>query len=446
MEHAIAAKVTYKGLFKATIFPIFLMVFTSIYSIVDGVFVANFAGTSGFAAINLVYPFTFVIGSLGFMVGTGGTALCAKLLGEKKDQEANGIFSSLFILTLVFGSMISLIGFFCVEPFTLGMASLSSSSSQEMIDQAILYGRILMAGQPLFMIQFAFHPFLMAAGKTRLAFRCTLAGGLTNMALDALFIGAWSMGVAGAAAATLIGCLASIIVPTIMFFRKDWSIHFAKPRYDFRAIGKALMNGISEFIANVSGSLVAIVYNIRLMAAYGENGASAYGIIMYVSFTFSAIFIGYCLGVSPMVSYQFGAKNKGELRALFKKSLLIIGVTQVVMFGCCLGFAIPFSKIFSSGSASLEELSTYGLRVYSISFLLCGISIFASSFFTALNNGLISGLISLLRTLVFQLGFVLLLPLLFGANGIWWSMVVGEASAFLISLLFIIKEKKKYDY
>ena len=447
MEHSIAAKATYKSLLRMTLFPIAMMVFTSVYTIVDGVFVANFAGGTGFAAINLIYPFVFIIGSLGFMVGTGGTAYCSKLLGEKKDEEANAVFTALFILTLAFGIAISVIGCFFIDPLVQAMASISSKTSEETIQQAILYGRILCLGQPICMIQYVFHPFLMAAGKTRVAFRCSLVGGFTNIILDAVFVGLFRWGVAGAAAATLCGYLGFIIAPVILFAkRKDWSLHFANPIFDWRAIGRSMTNGLSEFVTNISASIVGLVYNIQLLRAYGEDGVSAYGIIMYVSFVFAAMFLGYTLGTSPMVSYQYGAKNKQELTNLFRKSMVIILIAQAVMFGLSLLLARPFSKIFSSGIASLEELSTMGLRIYSLAFLMCGVSIFASAFFTSLNNGLISGLISFLRTLVFQIGFVLLLPLLVGPLGIWWSIIAGEAASLILSLFFLIKMRKRYGY
>lgn len=447
MEHSIAAKATYRSLLRMTAFPIAMMVFTSVYSVVDGIFVANFAGGTGFAAINLIFPVVFVIGSLGFIVGSGGTALCAKLLGEKKDEEAQSVFSTLFIFTLIFGTILGIVGCLLTEPLTYAMASISSGTSQETIDQAIVYGRILCLGQPICMFQYVFHPFLMAAGKPRLAFLSSLMGGVVNIALDALLVGLLSLGVIGAAIATVAGYLAGVILPLVLFAkRKDWAIHFGRPRMNWRAIGRTLGNGMSEFVTNISTSVVSIFFNLRLLNAYGEDGVSAYGIIMYVSFFFAAVFIGYSMGVSPTVSYQFGAKNKGELSSILKKSVVIILIAQIVMFGVSLLFARPFSRVFSSGISSLEELSTLGLRIYSISFLMCGISIFTSSFFTALNNGFISGFISLLRTLILQIGLVVLLPIFMGPVGIWWSITISEGCSLLVSVFFLIKKRKKYGY
>ena len=447
MTPKIAEKATYKTLFKMTAFPIAMMVFTSIYSIVDGIFVANFSGATGFAAINLIFPFVFIVGSLGFMVGTGGTALCSKLLGEKQREKANAVFTMLLLFTLIFGSIVAIISFFCVEPIVRGLSSFSQDSRPETIEQAIIYGRIMVLGQPICMIQYLFHPYLMAAGKTRIAFRTTVAGGVTNMVLDALLIGVFGLGVIGAAAATLCGYLASIIAPLILFARKkEWDLHFSKPCLDWNALGKTLYNGLSAFVGNISGSIVAIFFNVQLLKVYGEDGVSAYGIIMYVSFIFSAIFIGYRLGVSPMISYQYGAKNNGELQQLFIKSLIIISVTGLVMLGLSLTLARPFAHAFSSGVERLEEISTQGLRIYSISFFFAGIAIFGSAFFTALNNGLISGFISFVRTLVFQITFVMTLPLLMGAVGIWWSIVFSEILASAVSTLFFIIKRKKYGY
>ncbi len=447
MDYTIGAHATYKTLLKMTIFPIGLMVFISLYASVDGIFVANFCGASAFAGMNLIWPFVGMVGSFGFMVGAGGTALCSKLMGEKNGEEANSIFTLLVVTTVTLGTVLSLAGVFLVEPLARAMASISKNTTEEMIQEAVVYGRILMAGQPLAMLQYISHPFLSAAGKTRLAFFSTLIGGLTNLALDALLMAAFKLGVAGAAIGTIGGYVASIIIPAIGFAsKKDWQLHLGKIVWRPKAIGRTLYNGMSEFITNVSASVVAVFYNFQLLKHYGQDGVSAYGVIMYVSFLFAAVFIGYSMGVGPMVSYQYGAKNTKELSNIFKKSLVIIGVIGVVMFGLSVALANPLSFIFSSGVASLKELSATGLRIFSVAFLMCGFSIFASAFFTSLNNGLISGIISILRTLVFQIGFVLLFPLFFGPVGIWWSIVGGEAVSLILSIIFLITKRKKYGY
>lgn len=447
MDYTIGAHATFKTLFKMTIFPIGLMVFISLYASVDGMFVANFCGASAFAGLNLIWPFVGMVGSFGFMVGTGGTALCSKLMGEKKGEEANSIFTLLLVATLVVGTVLSTIGVFLIEPIARAMASIAKNATEEMIQEAITYGRILMAGQPIAMMQYISHPFLSAAGKTRLAFFSTLAGGLTNIAMDALLMAALKLGIAGAALGTIAGYIASIIAPAICFItKKNWQLHLGPIIWRPRAIGQSLYNGMSEFITNISASIVATFYNFQLLKFYGQDGVSAYGVIMYVSFVFAAIFIGYTMGVSPMISYQFGAKNNKELSNLLKKSLIIVACVGVVMFGLGVALANPFARIFSSGVESLEELSSTGLRIYSVAFLICGFSIFSSGFFTALNNGLISGIISILRALVFQVAFVLLLPLLFGPIGIWWSIVAGEVVSIALSVIFLLTKRKKYGY
>ena len=438
----------YLKIFKMTIFPIVMMVFTSLYSIIDGIFVSNFTeGGDAFAAINLVFPFIMIIGSIGFMMGAGGTALVSKLLGEQNKEKANKVFSLIIYSTIVIGLVISISGYFAIEPIVRAMGSITDTATEAMIKDGIIYGKILILAQVAFMLQNVFQSFFMVAEKSKYGFIFTFAAGLTNMLLDGVFIGWLRLGVIGAAVATIAGYLVGGIGPLLYFFiQKKGIISLGKTEFDIKAILRSAYNGMSEFVSNISMSVVSIVYNAQLLKMYGQNGVSAYGIVMYVSFVFIAIFIGYSLGMAPVIGYNYGAQNHEELKNVLKKSILVIAVTSIFMFAFALFTAGPFSRIFSDGDESLVEISTLAMRVNSVAFLACGFSIFASSFFTALNNGTISAIISILRTLFFQILFAYILPLIFGKEGIWWGMTGGEIMALFMSIIFLLANRKKYGY
>lgn len=438
---------TYRKIFRLTISPILMMIFTSIYTIVDGLFIANFAGTSAFAGVNLIFPLCMVVGGVGFMFGTGGNALVSKYLGMQEKERANAAFSMLVCFTFVLGIFISFGGFFLVEPFARWMASLTENNTGEMIQEAITYGRILMAGQALFMMQNLFQSFFQTAERPHLGFLFTVLAGLTNAALDALFIAGFHWGVVGAASATIIGYAVGAIGPFVYFLAKrDGVIVLTKPAFQGKELLQAAGNGSSEFVSNISSSILAMVFNFQLLRYLGEDGVSAYGIIMYVGFVFMAIFIGFAIGLSPVVGYNFGANNKKELKNILVKALICMGVAGLIMFGIGELLANVIAGIFSGESDSLKELSIHAMRFYSFCYLFAGIGIFLSSFFTALNNGLISAIISFVRTLVFQLSFVLLIPLIFGADGIWLAPTLAEIGSFLLSFFFLFKERKRYGY
>ena len=438
---------TYKNIFKATIFPIVMMVFTSLYVIVDGIFIANFASNSAFAAVNLVFPFIMIIGGFGFMMGTGGTALVSKLLGEQNKEKANRVFSLVIYSTLGIGIVLSIAGFFLIPILVRGAAGISEDASQEMIDEAILYGRILMATQFIYILQNVFQSFFMVAEKTKLGFVFVLGGGISNMILDALFIGVLKWGIVGAACATIAGYVIAGIGPLIYFIcQRKGIIFLEKPDKEIKNLFKSAYNGISEFVSNISMNVVAIIYNIQLLRMYGENGVSTYGIIMYLSFVFVAIFIGYSLGMAPPVGYNYGAKNKEELHNILNKSLIIIAVTSIIMAVASFLTARLFSNVFANGNEELANLATYAMRIYSIAFLACGFSIYISSFFTALNNGTISGLLSLSRTFVFQVLFGVTFPLFLPRESIWWAIASAEVVSVFASFTFLMVNKKKYGY
>ena len=438
---------TIKKILKVTIFPIIMMIFTSLYSIVDGLFISNFANKSSFAAVNLVMPFIMIIGSIGFMMGAGGTALVSRYLGQGEKDKANNSFSLIVYATIVMGIIISLLGFFFIVPIIKALGSINNETSPEMVSEAITYGRIIICFLVFFMLQHLFQSFFLVAGKPRLGFIVILTGGITNIILDALFIGVFRWGVVGAAVATSIGYIITAIISVLYFvIKRNGVIRLGKATFKMKPILRSAYNGLSEFISNISMSVVSVVYNIQLLRLYGENGVAAYGIIMYVSFVFIAMFIGYSIGVAPYVGFNYGAENHQELKNILKKSLIIIFITGIIMMTISLLTAPAFSSFFSNGNTDLNELSATAMRICSLCFLFAGFSIFTSSFFTALNNGTISASISMLRTLVFQITFVFVIPLIIGSIGIWWANVGAEAISFILCLTFLATQRKKYGY
>ena len=438
---------SFGNILKFTIAPISMMIFASIYSVVDGFFISNFASKEAFTAVNLIFPVIMIVAGVGFMFGTGGSAFVAALFGKKEDEKARKAFSMVVYSAFILGVVLSIAIFFLVEPIVNAFASVNETTSQSTIDNAILYGRIMIAGECLYILQNTFQPFFSVAEKPGMGFLFTLIAGITNMLFDYIFIGVLKFGVAGAASASLMGMAVGSVGPLLYFaVNKKNQIYLGKPEWNFGDLFKVLGNGSSEFVSNISSSIISMVFNIQLLKYIGEDGVSAYGIIMYVSFVFAAIFIGYSIGISPVVSYNYGAENKKELTSLFKKSAMLLSIAGVSMLVLSELLAKPFSTIFSSGSSTLEEIATNAMRIYSLSYLFMGFSIFGSSFFTALNNGLVSAIISLARTLGFQLVSVLVFPLLMGVNGIWWSMVFAEVGSFIMSWIFILTNQDKYGY
>ena len=433
---------SYAKLLRFTLPSICMMVFTSIYGVVDGLFVSNFAGKTPFAAINLVMPFIMILGGMGFMIGTGGTALVSKLLGEGKKDEAHSTFSMMVLFTLLLGIVLSAVGFLTMRPVSYFLGA-----TDAMIDDCVLYGRIVTGFTFAFMLQNVFQSFFIAAEKPRLGLIVTVAAGVTNMALDALFIAVFDWGVAGAAIATGLSQCVGGVLPLIYFLRPNDSLLRMRPTaLRLRPILQACGNGSSELMSNISSSLVGMLYNFQLMRLIGADGVSAYGVLMYVQFIFVAIFIGYSIGSAPVVSFHFGAQNHGELKSLLRKSVLLMSSGGVLLTVAARLLAALLAHLFVGYDAVLFDLTTHAFRLFSWSFLLSGFNIFTSGFFTALNNGAISAAISFLRTLVFQTASVLILPLLLGVDGIWWAITVAEIFAFLISLLFLFLKRNKYHY
>ena len=433
---------TYNKLLRFVFPSIIMMVFTSIYSVVDGLFVSNFAGKTAFAAVNLIMPVLMGMGTVGFLIGTGGSAVVAKTLGEGKREKANAYFSMLIYVTIAIGAILTVISFIFIRP----ISELLGASGQ-MLDYCVLYGRILISFQTAFMLQCAFQNFMVVAEKPKFGLLITVGSGLTNIVLDALFVAVFKWGIAGAAAATVISQVVGAVVPIIYFSRKNNSLlRITKPIFDFKILLKVCTNGSSELMTNLSASLVNILYNFQLMKIAGENGVAAYGVIMYVNFIFSAVYFGYAIGSAPVVSFNYGAANSKELKNLFKKSLFITGLFGFLMVTFSQLSASPLAKWFVGYDTELFELTAHGFKVYAISFLISGFNVFSSAFFTALNNGAVSAAIAFMRTLVFQLIAILVLPVLFGIDGVWFAIVAAELSALIVSIIFFIAKRKKYKY
>lgn len=432
----------YGKLLRFTFPSVIMMIFISIYGVVDGVFVSNFIGKTAFAAVNLIMPVCMLLGAVGFMIGTGGSALVARLLGEGERRRANEVFSQLIYLSAAIGVFLSVVGIVLMRPIAAALGA-----EAQMLEDCVLYGRVLLTGTTAFVLQNEFQSFLIAAEKPQFGLGITIAAGVTNMVLDAVFVAILRWGLFGAAAATVLSQTVGGMIPLAFFLRGGNSpLRLCKAHFDGSALLKTCSNGASEMMTNLSMSLVNILYNFQLMRFAGENGVAAYGVIMYVNFVFVSAFLGYSIGCAPIISFHYGAQNHAELQNLFRKSLSIIAVFAVIMAVSGAVLAGPLSRIFVGYDLQLFELTRRGLSVYSLAFLLMGFNIFGSAFFTALNDGVVSAGISFLRTLLFQVVAVLLLPLIWELDGIWFSIVAAEGAALVITGVLFVKMRKKYHY
>lgn len=435
---------TYGKLIKFTLPSIAMMIFTSIYSVVDGFFISNFAGKTSFAAINLIMPVLIILGTVGFMFGTGGTALVARTYGEGKKEQANRYFSLFVYVAFAIGLVLVILGFIFIRP----IASVLGAKGV-LLDNCVTYSRIILVSLPFYVLQVMFQSFLVAAEKPHLGLTVTILSGVINMILDAVLVLLLpqELKLSGAAIATAMAQTVGGIIPLIYFFRKNSSIlRLGKTSFNGKAILRACINGSSEFMSNISMSLVGILYNLQLLKYTGENGIAAYGVMMYISMIFSAAFIGYSIGVAPIISYHDGSQNHTELKSLLRKSLILIGLFGIGMVISAELLTHPLSKFFVGYDAELFDLTVSGFRIFALSFCFMGFGIFASGFFTALNDGLTSAIISFLRTLVFQSACILLLPIILGIDGIWISVVVAEFMAVVLGTIFLVVKHKKYSY
>lgn len=433
---------TYKKLLRYTFPAVIMLVFTSIYGVVDGFFVSNFVGKTPFAAVNFIMPVLMILGSIGFMFGTGGGALIAKTIGESKKEKANQIFSLIVYVSIALSIVLTVLAIIFLRPI------ISSLGAQgQLLEDSITYGRVILLSVPAFVLQSEFQILFATAERPKIGLYVTIVAGLTNIVLDALFIVVFSWGLVGAAWATTISLLVGSVIPLIYFGRKNNSLlQLTKTKYDAQTMLKTITNGSSELMNMVSMSLVSIFFNIQLLKYAGENGVAAYGVLMYVNLVFLSIYLGYAVGAAPIISYHFGAQNHDELKSLLRKSVIIMGAFSLLMFGSAQLLSIPLSKLFVGYDQVLMDMTQRAIFVFSFAFLFSGVGIFGSAFFTAMNDGLISALISFLRTLVFQTGAVLIFPLFWGLDGIWLSIVLAEAMAVVVTVLFFMGKRKRYHY
>lgn len=433
---------TFKKLLLFVTPSIIMMVFVSIYSVVDGLFVSNFVGSNAVAAINLIFPLIIVLGSVGFMIGAGGSALVSKTLGEGNAEKANAYFSMLVYVTFAFGVAVAVCGQFIVAP----IAKLLGAEGQ-VYEYCVLYGRILLAGQPFYIMQNIFQSFFVTAEKPRLGLIVTVAAGATNIILDAVLVVGFKLGLMGAALATFASEVLGGVAPVIYFLSKNNSLlRLTKTKFYGRALLKAITNGSSEFFSNVSAAVIMMLYNFQIMRIVeGDDGVAAYGAIGYIMMIFASIFMGYAVGSAPLIAYNYGADNKAELKNLFKKSFIIVAVFGVLMTALSQALAYPAIKLFGY-DGELFDMTLRGFRIYSVSFLIYGYSVFASSLFTALNNGLISAVISFSRTFIFQIAAIFIVPIFLGLDGIWSATCFAEIFSITVAFILVAVYRKKYGY
>ena len=421
---------------------IVMMIFTSFYGVVDGIFVSNFTGSTAFASLNLVWPYIMILGGVGFILGVGGTALVSYQMGTGDRKLANRTFSLIVYTAIAVGLLLTLVGELTLAPVCRLMGA-----SEAMLPHCLTYGRVMLIGIIPFTLQNMFQTFLVAAEKPRLGLWVTVAAGITNMVLDYLFMGPFHWGVVGAAWATTLSECVGGLIPLLYFCFPNSSLYrLGKTRWDGAALRQTCWNGLSEFVTNISMSLVNMLYNLQLMKYIGEDGVAAYGVIQYVAFFFVAIYIGYSMGTAPIVSYHYGAENYDELKNLFKKGIGFIVVAALIMITLSQTLANVVAGIFVGYDADLTALMAHAFRIYSLAFLLSGFNIYGSDFFTALNNGKISAAISFIRTILLEMSAVMLLPLAFGVDGVWIALPIAEALALIVTVQFLIRKRHVYHY
>ena len=444
MQIKLSDHFTYGRLLRFTFPSIAMMIFTSIYGVVDGFFVSNFAGKTPFAAVNLIMPLLMIVATVGFLFGTGGTAIVSNVLGQGDRERANRYFSLFTYLSLGLGIFFSLLGFVLIRPISRMLGAQGA-----LLENCVVYGRIILLATPFYILQLLFQSFFVTAEKPKLGLAVTVCSGVTNMVLDAVLVTLLPQPhkLAGAAIATSISQAVGSIVPLVYFFRENTSLLRLGPtRYDGGAVARATINGSSEFMSNISMSLVGTLFNLQLMHYAGENGVAAYGVMMYVSMIFSGAFIGYSIGTAPVIGFHYGAQNHAELKSLLRKSLVLLSILGICMTAAAELMAQPLAQFFVGYDPALMQLTVSGFRIFALCFLFMGFAVFASGFFTALSDGLTSALISFLRTLVFEVAAVLILPNLLGINGIWFSIVAADMLSVVLSFCFLAIKRKKYHY
>ncbi len=434
---------TYRRLLRFTLPSIAMMIFTSIYGVVDGFFVSNYVGKTAFAAVNLIYPYLQILGGVGAMFGVGGSALVAVTLGEGDVPRARRYFTMMVSLMIGAGVFFSVIGIIFLRPMALVFGA-----NENLMGECMIYGATCLVFNTAFLLQYGFQSYLIVAEKPRLGLVVTVLAGCTNMVLDFLFMAVFEMGILGAALATGLSQTVGALIPILWFLsRKNTSqLHFTKTRLEIKPMLKACVNGASEMMTSVSASITGILYNRQLMHYAGEDGVAAYGVVMYAAFIFIGVYIGYSTGSSPIMGYHYGAQNHAEMKNVRKRSMILLSCAAIVLTAIAIGFAKPIASIFVGYDVELLAITTRAFQICSVSFLVMWFSMYASSLFTALNNGVVSAAISFIRALVLPIVCIIVLPIFFELDGVWYTMVVSEAIGVVISLIFMLVYKKRYNY
>ncbi|MCI9352294.1 MAG: MATE family efflux transporter [Lawsonibacter sp.] len=433
---------TYSKLLRFTLPSITMMIFTSVYSVVDGLFVSNLIGENALSAVNIMFPVSMIIGAVGFMLGSGGSAIVARTMGEGKQELANRYFSMIILCVLGLGTALSALSLLFVEP----LARLVGASDL-LIDDCLAYGAVIFGGSVVFMLQMSFQTFFVTAELPKIGLFFSLISGVTNITLDYLFMGPLNMGIAGAAWGTVLSYAVGGILPLFFFLKPPMgTLRLCSTKLYWRELKNACINGSSELMSNLSASLISILYNLQLMRMVGELGVAAYSVMMYVDFAFAAVFLGFSMGSGPIISFHYGAGNEEELKSIFRKSISVISIASVFMVAMAQLLGRPLAMAYVGYNPELLEMTVHGFRIFAFSYLFCGFGVYGSGFFTALCNGAISALISFLRLFLFRGGMVLLLPLFFKLDGIWLAVTVADALGALVSVLLIWKYRKRYHY
>ncbi len=433
---------TYGKLLRFTLPSIVMMICTSIYSVVDGLFVSNLVGENALSAVNIMFPPAMIVGAVGFMLGAGGSAIVARTMGEGKQELANQYFTMIILCVLGAGVALSALALLFVEP----IARLAGASDL-LMDDCLAYGTVILGGSFVFMLQVTFQTFFVTAELPKMGLFFALASGATNITLDYLFIGVLKLGVVGAAWGTVLGYGLGGLLPLLYFLKPaKGALRLCPTRLYLRELKNACVNGSSELMSNLSSSLIGILYNIQLMRLVGESGVAAFSVMMYVDFSFAAVFLGFSMGSGPIVSYHYGAGNVVELKSILRKSLTVIGAAAVLMVALAELLSRPLAMAFVGYSPALMEMTVHGFRIFAWGYLFSGLGIYGSSFFTSLCYGVVSALISFLRTFLFRGGMVLLLPLFLELDGIWLAGVAADLLGAFTAGALIWKYRKQYHY
>lgn len=442
MSIQIFEHLSYRKIIRFTSPTITMLVLSSIYGVVDGFFVSNFVGKTSFAAVNFIIPFLMILSSMGFMFGTGGGALISKTFGEGDLEKAKQLFSSIVYITIVAGIVFCGLGLICIRPFALKFGA-----EGQLLEDCVSYGSIVLLALPLQLLQYEFQCLASTSGKPVLGLCTTFVSGGTNIFLDGVFLIALGWGIKGVAAATVVSHVLGGMIPLIYFtFPNKSLLQLGKAKMDGKAFAKICYNGASELVNNISMSVVSMLYNIQLLRYASEDGIAIYGVLMYISIIFDNIYMGYSVGIAPIIGYHYGAQNHKALKELLKKSVVIISSSAVLMYIVSLKMAGPLCAVFLGYDKILLNITIHAFSIFRFAFLFSGYPIFGSAFFTALNNGVISMVISGMRTFLFQSASVILFPLIWGVDGIWLSLIIAEAMSAMLTFLLLVLNRKKYHY